>query len=187
MDLTVERAVLGRMGNMGQSCVASKRFIAVESVGETFVEMFKEKLSGLRTGDPLDASTQVAPLSFAQAAARLEDQVKRSVAAGARILVGGKRPDPNGAFFEPTILTDVKRGMPAYDEERSKSPTTPDTGSAARSTRATSSAGDGSRRRSKPAWSSSTTPPTSTRTCRSAGSRSPVTVASAVSSASTSS
>ncbi len=117
MDLTVERAVLGRMGNMGQSCVASKRFIAVELVSEIFVERFKEKLSGLKMGDPLDASTQVAPLSSTQAAARLEDQVKRSVAAGAKVLVGGRRPDPNGAFFEPTILADVKRGMPANDEE----------------------------------------------------------------------
>lgn len=117
MDLTVERAVFGRMENMGQSCVASKRFIPVESVSGTFVESFKEKLSALRMGDPLDPSTQVAPLSSTQAAARLEDQVKRSVAAGAKVLVGGRRPDPNGAFFEPTILTDVKRGMPAYDEE----------------------------------------------------------------------
>lgn len=117
MDLTVERAVLGRMGNMGQSCVASKRFIPVQSVSETFVERFKEKLSSLKMGDPLDESTQVAPLSSAQAAAHLEDQVNRSVAAGARILVGGKRPAPNSAFFEPTILIDVKPGMPAYDEE----------------------------------------------------------------------
>jgi succinate-semialdehyde dehydrogenase / glutarate-semialdehyde dehydrogenase len=117
MDLTVKRAVFGRMNNMGQSCVASKRFIPVESVSKEFIERFKEKLSNLKMGDPLDESTGVAPLSSPQAAAHLEDQVKRSVAAGARVILGGKRPDPNGAFFEPTILVDVKKGMPAYDEE----------------------------------------------------------------------
>ncbi len=117
MDLTVERAVLGRMENMGQSCVASKRFIPVESVSDTFVERFKDRLSSLKMGDPLDESTQVAPLSSAKAAALLEDQVRRSVAAGAKVVIGGKRPDPDGAFFEPTILTDLKPGMPAYEEE----------------------------------------------------------------------
>jgi succinate-semialdehyde dehydrogenase/glutarate-semialdehyde dehydrogenase len=117
MDLTAERAVWGRMTNMGQSCVASKRFIPIESVSETFIEKFKAKMASLKMGDPLDDSTEVAPLSTAKAAALLEDQVKRSVAAGAKVILGGKRPDPNGAFFEPTILTDVKPGMPAYDEE----------------------------------------------------------------------
>jgi len=117
LDLTAERAVWGRMTNMGQSCVASKRFIPVESVSETFIEKFKAKMASLKMGDPLDDSTEVAPLSTVKAAALLEDQVKRSVAAGAKIILGGKRPDPNGAFFEPTILTGVKPGMPAYDEE----------------------------------------------------------------------
>jgi succinate-semialdehyde dehydrogenase/glutarate-semialdehyde dehydrogenase len=117
LDLAAERAVWGRMTNMGQSCVASKRFIPVESVSETFIEKFKAKMASLKVGDPLDDSTEVAPLSTAKAAALLDDQVKRSVAAGAKVILGGKRPDPNGAFFEPTILTDVKPGMPAYDEE----------------------------------------------------------------------
>lgn len=117
MELTVERAVFGRMNNMGQSCVASKRFIPLQSVSDEFVGRFKEKLAALKMGDPLDGSTGVAPLCNARAAAALEDQVNRSVAAGAKVLLGGKRPDPNGAFFEPTILTDVKKGMPAYDEE----------------------------------------------------------------------
>ncbi len=117
MDLTAERAVWGRMTNMGQSCVASKRFILVASVSEAFIEKFKAKMASLKMGDPLDDSTEVAPLSTVKAAALLEDQVKRSVAAGAKIILGGKRPDPNGAFFQPTILTDVKPGMPAYDEE----------------------------------------------------------------------
>jgi succinate-semialdehyde dehydrogenase/glutarate-semialdehyde dehydrogenase len=117
MERTVEMAVVGRMTNMGQSCVASKRFIPVEKVSKEFIEAFRAKLAALKMGDPLDESTGVAPPSSVQAAARLEDQVNRSVAAGAKVILGGKRPDPNSAFFEPTILTDVKKGMPAYDEE----------------------------------------------------------------------
>jgi succinate-semialdehyde dehydrogenase/glutarate-semialdehyde dehydrogenase len=117
MDLTVDRAVFGKMTNMGQSCVAAKRFILLESVREEFVDRFRERLAGLKMGDPLDESTGVAPLSSVEAAARLEDQVNRSVAGGARVILGGKRPSPDSAFFEPTILTNVKKGTPAYDEE----------------------------------------------------------------------
>ncbi|MCU1260670.1 MAG: succinate-semialdehyde dehydrogenase [Bryobacterales bacterium] len=117
MDLTLDRAVFGKMTNMGQSCVAAKRFILLESVSEEFVHHFKERLAALKMGDPLDESTGVAPLSSVEAAARLEDQVNRSVAGGARVILGGKRPSPESAFFEPTILTNVKKGTPAYDEE----------------------------------------------------------------------
>lgn len=117
MELTVNQAVFGRMNNMGQSCVASKRFILLESVSEEFLEKFRARLAALKMGDPLDEATGVAPLYSPHAAAQIEDQVNRSVAAGARILLGGKRPDPEGAFFEPTILTNVQKGMPAYEEE----------------------------------------------------------------------
>jgi succinate-semialdehyde dehydrogenase/glutarate-semialdehyde dehydrogenase len=68
-------------------------------------------------GDPLDESTGVAPLSSVEAAARLEDQMNRSVAGGAKPILGGKHPNADSAFFEPTILTNVKKGTPAYDEE----------------------------------------------------------------------
>jgi succinate-semialdehyde dehydrogenase / glutarate-semialdehyde dehydrogenase len=68
-------------------------------------------------GDPLDESTGVAPLSSVDAAARLDDEVNRSVAGGARVILGGKRPSADSAFFEPTILTNVEKGTPAYDEE----------------------------------------------------------------------
>ena len=117
MNLTVDRGVFGKMTNMGQSCVAAKRFILLQSVSDEFVERFRDRLAALKMGDPLDESTGVAPLSSVEAAARLEDQVKRSVAAGARVILGGKRPSPDSAFFEPTILTNVKKGTPAYDEE----------------------------------------------------------------------
>jgi succinate-semialdehyde dehydrogenase/glutarate-semialdehyde dehydrogenase len=117
MDLTVDRAVFGKMTNMGQSCVAAKRFILHQSISNEFVDRFRERLAALKMGDPLDESTGVAPLSSVEAAAQLEDQVNRSVAGGARVVLGGKRPGPDSAFFEPTILTDVRKGTPAYGEE----------------------------------------------------------------------
>lgn len=117
LDSTIDWAVWGRMNNMGQSCVASKRFIVLEAISEQFIERFREKLAILKMGDPLDELTGVAPVCSAKAAKDLEDQINRSVAAGAQIVIGGKRPDPAGAFVEPTILTNVTKGMPAYDEE----------------------------------------------------------------------
>jgi len=117
MDKTVEWAVVGRMNNTGQCCVASKRFIVVESVADEFLKKFKEKLSGLKVGDPMDKDTQLGPLSSEEAAVHLIDQVKRSVASGAKILLGGKRIDRKGAYMEATILTDITPGVPAYYEE----------------------------------------------------------------------
>lgn len=117
MDKTVEWAVVGRMNNNGQCCVASKRFIAVEAVAEEFIEKFKAKLSKMKVGDPMDPATELGPLSSEAAAVHLEDQVKRSVDQGAKVLLGGKRPNRDGAFMEPTILTDLKPGIAAYHEE----------------------------------------------------------------------
>src|ERR1700704_5284341 len=87
MKLTIDRGVFGKMTNMGQSCVAAKRFILLESVSDEFVDGFRERLAALKMGDPLDESTGVAPLSSVEAAARLEDQVNRSVAGGARVIL----------------------------------------------------------------------------------------------------
>ncbi len=117
IDKTVEWAVVGRMNNNGQCCVASKRFIAVESVADEFLEKFKNRLSNIVVGDPMDKSTELGPLSSEAAAVQLADQVKRSVDAGAKVLLGGKRLDRAGAFMSPTILTDIKPDNPAYHEE----------------------------------------------------------------------
>jgi len=113
INKTVEWAVVGRMSNTGQSCVAAKRFIVVEAVADEFLKKFIEKLSALKVGDPMDKDTQLGPLSSEEAAVHLEDQVKRSVAAGAKILLGGKRIDRKGAYMEVTVLTDIKPGVPA--------------------------------------------------------------------------
>lgn len=117
IDKAVEWAVVGRINNNGECCVASKRFIAVEKIAEEFLRKFKDKLSNLIIGDPMDRATELGPLSSEAAAVHIADQVARSVKAGAKILMGGKRADREGAFMEPTILTDLKPGIPAYHEE----------------------------------------------------------------------
>lgn len=117
IDKAVEWAVVGRMNNNGECCVASKRIIVLEKVADEFLEKFKEKLSKMKVGDPMDPSTELGPLSSEEAAVHLADQVKRSVDAGAKVLLGGKRVNCPGAFMEPTILTNLKPGIPAYHEE----------------------------------------------------------------------
>ncbi|EIA07920.1 NAD-dependent succinate-semialdehyde dehydrogenase [Flavobacterium frigoris] len=117
IDKTVEWAVVGRMNNNGQSCIASKRIIAVEAIADEFIEKFTAKLAKLKVGDPMDPSTELGPLSSEEALLHLVDQVERSVAAGATVLLGGKRVDGPGAFMEPTILTDLNPEIPAYHEE----------------------------------------------------------------------
>jgi len=117
IDKAVEWAVIGRINNNGECCVASKRFIAIESIADEFITKFKDKLSLLVVGDPMDPATQLGPLSSEEAAVALADQVQRSVDAGAKVLLGGKRPSRPGAFMDPTILTDLHTGIPAYYEE----------------------------------------------------------------------
>ena len=117
IDKAVEWAVVGRMNNNGECCVASKRFIAVEPIADEFINKFKEKLSHINVGDPMDPDTELGPLSSEEAAVQIADQVQRSVDAGAKLLLGGKRVDRPGAFMQPTILTDLKPGMAAYHEE----------------------------------------------------------------------
>lgn len=117
LDLAVQQAVMGRMGNSGQACTASKRFIVLESVAERFLTQFTAAMSGFTAGDPLDSATTLAPLSSETALTNLLDQVQRSVASGARVVTGGGRIDRVGAFMQPTILTDIAAANPAYKEE----------------------------------------------------------------------
>lgn len=117
LEKAVQNAVKGRFGNMGQACTSSKRIIVVEEIADKFLEKFKEKLTGLKIGDPMEKDTQVGPLSSEEAARKIEEQVNETVKAGATVVLGGKRMDREGAFFEPTILTDIKPGMVAYHEE----------------------------------------------------------------------
>lgn len=117
IDQAVHWAVIGRMNNTGQCCVAAKRIIVVEQVADEFLNKFKAKLSGLKVGDPMDSKTELGPLSSQGAADQLFDQIKRSVDAGANVLLGGHLINREGAFIEATILGDIRPGMAAYHEE----------------------------------------------------------------------
>ena len=103
-----------RMINNGQSCIAAKRFILEDSIAEEFLSIFKGEFEKIKIGDPSDDNFDYGSMARQDLAKELEEQVKKSVEKGARTLIGGNR---NKAFFEPTILTNVKPGMPAYEEE----------------------------------------------------------------------
>lgn len=117
IEKAVGSAVWSRMLNTGQQCTAAKRFIVVDAVADKFLASFSQALKTLQPGDPMDEKTRLAPLSSEEQARILMDQIDRAVKSGAKVLMGGERIDRPGAFVEPTILTDVKAGTPAYSEE----------------------------------------------------------------------
>ena len=118
LDKAVKHAVSGRMGNSGQACTASKRFIVVESMADSFLEKFQAALENFKPGDPMDKQTTLAPLSSLEALKNLLGQVDEAVASGARVLTGGARIEGHeGAFMQPTILTGIDKGNPAYMQE----------------------------------------------------------------------
>ncbi len=110
-------AAEARLVNSGQSCIAAKRFIVVEPVADTFVARFVDELKARRMGDPLDRATQVGPQARVDLRDALHEQVAESVKRGARRLLGGEIPAGQGAFYPPTLLAAVDKGMPAFDEE----------------------------------------------------------------------
>lgn len=114
LDLAAKIATQSRMQNAGQSCIAAKRFIVVQSVRDAFLERFKRNVEALRQGNPLLEDTTTGPLARVDLAEDLEKQMKNSLTAGARLITGGKR---DGANYQPAILDDVSPGMPAFDEE----------------------------------------------------------------------
>lgn len=114
LDYAAEKAVSARMQNAGQSCIASKRFLIHEEVYSEFVELFKQKLSTLITGDKYNETVTFGAMAREDLAVELENQLQKSIAKGATIIAGGKR---NGAFFEPTIVTNVSVDMPVFNEE----------------------------------------------------------------------
>ena len=114
LDATVESAVAARLENTGQACNAAKRFIVVDELYEPFLEKFTEKLKAVEPVDPTSADATIGPLSSATASERLEDQVRRAVEQGARLVFGGER---NGNYFSTAVLTDIAKDNPAYHEE----------------------------------------------------------------------
>ena len=117
LDAAVTTAVDARIQNNGQSCIAAKRFIISEKIADEFEKKFVARMQGLRIGDPFDEGTQLGPLANPEAVTTLDADVKKSVAAGARLLTGGHPLDRPGSFYAPTVLTDIPRESPAYKEE----------------------------------------------------------------------
>jgi succinate-semialdehyde dehydrogenase/glutarate-semialdehyde dehydrogenase len=117
LDAAVRTAVDARVQNNGQSCIAAKRFIVAEEIADEFERKFVQRMQELCVGDPFESSTQLGPLANADAVTSLDSAVKKTVAAGARVLTGGHPLDRPGNFYAATVLTDIPQGSPAYNEE----------------------------------------------------------------------
>ncbi len=117
LDRAAEIGVKARIVNNGQSCIAAKRFIVHQSIAEAFEAKFVKAMEALKVGDPFDPATDVGPLATPQIVSDIEKQVRQSVAAGARLLTGGRRLGERGNFYAPTVLTDIPDGAPAACEE----------------------------------------------------------------------
>ncbi len=117
LEKTVNICVTSRLINSGQSCIAAKRFIVVESIREQFEARFVERMHSKKMGDPMQEDTDIGPQARHDLRDDLHRQVTESIKQGAVCLLGGEIPDDKGAFYPPTVLTNVKKGMPAYDEE----------------------------------------------------------------------
>lgn len=117
LETAITTAVEARVQNNGQSCIAAKRFIVAEPIADEFEREFVRRMEALRVGDPFDENTQLGPLVHADAVASLDAGVKKTIAAGARLLTGGHRLDRPGNFYAPTVLTDIPKNSPAYCEE----------------------------------------------------------------------
>jgi succinate-semialdehyde dehydrogenase/glutarate-semialdehyde dehydrogenase len=117
IDAAVDIAVTARFQNAGQSCIAAKRFIVEAPVAEAFTKRFVEKVRALRTGDPMDASTDIGPLARADLRDELDRLVRATIDAGARAVVGGAPLPGRGYFYAPTVLVDVPAGAPALTDE----------------------------------------------------------------------
>jgi succinate-semialdehyde dehydrogenase/glutarate-semialdehyde dehydrogenase len=110
-------AVKARTINSGQSCIAAKRFFIADQVYDNFLRQFVERMRALKIGDPMDETTEIAPLATEQILIGVHEQVQKSMAAGAKLLTGGNRMAGPGFFYEPTVLVDVPRESEAYREE----------------------------------------------------------------------
>ena len=113
----VSTAVQARMINAGQSCIAAKRFIVVEKLLNDFENQMVAKMKALKSGNPIDEQTDVGPLARPDLVQELDHQVKQSLKKGAKLLLGGQAEERAGNFYQPTVITNVQKGMPVYEEE----------------------------------------------------------------------
>lgn len=117
IDEAVKTAVTARLINNGQSCIAAKRFIVVEKVYNEFEKKFIVAMSKTKIGDPMNKESELGPIAREDLLNELDAQVRQSVEKGAKILCGGKRINREGFYYEPTILSNLSKGMPAYEDE----------------------------------------------------------------------
>jgi succinate-semialdehyde dehydrogenase/glutarate-semialdehyde dehydrogenase len=117
LEMAADTCVTARLINGGQSCIAAKRFIVVEKVYNEFEKLFVEKMKSKKMGDPFDESNYIGPQASVSLRDELHQQVGTSIELGAKLLLGGKIPEMKGAWYPPTVLSNVKEGMPAYHEE----------------------------------------------------------------------
>src|ERR1700676_5299249 len=116
-ESAVTTAVKARTINSGQSCIAAKRFFIADKIYDKFLKEFVERMRALKIGDPLDETTEIAPLATEHILNGVHEQVQKSVAAGAKLLTGGNRVHGPGFFYEPTVLVDLPKNSPAYRDE----------------------------------------------------------------------
>jgi succinate-semialdehyde dehydrogenase/glutarate-semialdehyde dehydrogenase len=117
MNVAIDIALRGRLVNSGQSCVAAKRFVVVRAIRKEFEQRYVEQMKQVTYGDPLNEKNRIGPLARIDLRDTLHEQVLKSVDLGAKVLCGGFIPEDSGAYYPPTVLSNVKKGMPAYDEE----------------------------------------------------------------------
>ncbi len=117
LDAAVTTAIKARTISSGQSCIAAKRFLVADPIYDRFMERFTEGFRSLKIGDPMEETTDIGPLATDKIREGVHEQVQKSVAAGAKLVTGGNRVHGPGYFYEPTILTNVPKGSPAYTEE----------------------------------------------------------------------
>jgi succinate-semialdehyde dehydrogenase/glutarate-semialdehyde dehydrogenase len=117
LNEAIGTAIKARIINNGQSCIAAKRFIIAQEMADEFEHRFVEGMEMLKVGDPMDETTDIGPLATIDILDGLNEQVRRTVAAGARLLTGGKRLERPGNYYAPTVLTDIPKTSPAYHEE----------------------------------------------------------------------
>jgi succinate-semialdehyde dehydrogenase / glutarate-semialdehyde dehydrogenase len=116
-EAALTTGVKARTQNSGQSCIAAKRFLVAESIYDEFVRQFVARMSGLKVGDPLDPATEIGPLATPAIREGVHEQVRKSIAAGAKLLAGGAPSEGKGNFYPPTVLAEIPESAPAYREE----------------------------------------------------------------------
>lgn len=117
IELAVEKCVMGRVYNNGETCIAAKRFVVTEKVYEPFKKAFVKAMADLKCGDPTSSEVDLGPMARKDLRDKMHEQVEESVKKGAEILCGGKVPEGEGYYYPATVLGSVKPGQPAYDDE----------------------------------------------------------------------